>query len=48
MGKSRDTGNLVSTVNVFSDIANDRVGIGVNNPQYKLDVNGSKRMKLNY
>jgi hypothetical protein len=43
MGKSRDTGNLVSTVNVFSDIANDRVGIGVNNPQYKLDVNGSIR-----
>jgi hypothetical protein len=40
MGKSRDTGNLVSTTNVFSDIVNDRVGIGKNNPAYKLDVNG--------
>jgi hypothetical protein len=43
MGKSRDTGNLISSLNIFSDITNDRVGIGINNPQYKLDVSGSIR-----
>lgn len=43
MGKSRDTGNLISTLNIFSDITNDRVGIGINNPQHKLDVGGTIR-----
>lgn len=43
MGKSRDTGNLISTLNIFSDITNDRVGIGINNPQHKLDVGGAIR-----
>jgi hypothetical protein len=41
MGKSRDTGNLTSKTNVFSDVVNDRVGIGTTNPQYKLHVVGS-------
>ncbi len=40
MGRTRETGNLVSTSNVFSDIVNDRVGIGTITPQYELDVNG--------
>jgi hypothetical protein len=40
MGRTRETGNLVSTNNVFSDIVNDRVGIGTITPQYELDVNG--------
>jgi hypothetical protein len=40
MGRSRETGNLVSKTNVFSDIINDRVGISTITPQYKLDVNG--------
>jgi hypothetical protein len=40
MGKARDTANLVSDTNVFSDIVNERVGVGTNTPQYKLDVFG--------
>jgi hypothetical protein len=42
--KTRFTGNLVSDDNIFSDIANDRVGIGTTNPQAKLDVSGSLRV----
>ena len=41
MGKTRRTGDLVSENNIYVDIANDRVGIGTDNPQYKLDVKGS-------
>jgi hypothetical protein len=40
MGKSRDSANLVSQNNIFTDIANDRTGIGTTNPQYKLDILG--------
>lgn len=40
MGKTRDSANLVSDINIFVDIANDRVGVGKNNPATKLDVNG--------
>ncbi len=40
MGKARDTANLVADINVFSDITNDRVGIGSTVPTAKLDVNG--------
>lgn len=40
MGKSRDTANLVSDVNVFSNISNERVGIGTTNPSAKLQVAG--------
>lgn len=40
MGKSRDTANLVSDVNVFSNISNERVGIGTTNPSTKLQVAG--------
>lgn len=41
MGKTRDTSNLVSDLNVFSDITNDRIGVGLVNPATKLDVSGS-------
>ena len=40
MGKTRNSANLVSDNNLFIDIANDRVGVGTTNPQYKLDVTG--------
>ena len=40
MGKARDTGNLTSETNLFSDVVNDRVGIGTTNPTSKLWVNG--------
>jgi hypothetical protein len=40
MGKTRDSSNLVSNNNVFSNVVNNRVGVGTNNPQYKLDVSG--------
>ncbi len=40
MGKTRDTGNLVSINNIYADIGSDRVGIGSEIPNYKLDVNG--------
>jgi hypothetical protein len=38
--KTRFTGNLVSDDNIFSDIVNDRVGIGTTNPTSKLHVVG--------
>ena len=38
--KTRFTGNLVSDNNIFSDIVNDRVGIGTTNPTSKLQVVG--------
>jgi hypothetical protein len=41
MGKSRDTGNLTSKTNLFSDVVNDRVGIGTINPTEKLNVIGN-------
>jgi hypothetical protein len=41
MGKSRETGNLVSINNISADIVNDRVGIGIPIPTSKLDVNGN-------
>jgi hypothetical protein len=37
---SRRSANLVSNVNIFSDIDNNRIGIGTTNPQYTLDVYG--------
>lgn len=40
MGKSRDTGNLVSANNISIDIVNDRIGIGSAIPTSKLDVSG--------
>ena len=40
MGKSRDTGNLTSKTNLFSDIANNRVGVGSSTPTVKLDILG--------
>ena len=39
--KTRFTGNLVSDNNIFSDIVNDRVGIGTTVPSAKLDVAGN-------
>jgi hypothetical protein len=39
--KTRFTGNLVSDNNIFSDVTNDRVGIGTTVPSAKLDVSGS-------
>lgn len=39
--KSRYTANLVSDNNIFSDIVNDRVGIGTTNPASKLHVVGN-------
>jgi hypothetical protein len=41
MGKSRQTGNLVSENNITVNISNDRIGIGLTNPETKLDVSGS-------
>ena len=41
MGKSRDTGNLVSANNISVDIVNDRIGIGTTNPQESLEVQGN-------
>jgi len=40
MGKTRQTGNLVSGNILFSDITNDRIGIGTTNPGSTLDVRG--------
>ena len=40
MDKTRQSANLVSENNIFSDITNNRVGIGTTNPQYTLDVRG--------
>lgn len=51
MGKSRDTGNLVSVDNISVDIVNDRIGVGSATPAYKLDVlgdiNSSSDVKIN-
>jgi len=44
MGKSRQTGNLVSHNNIFVDISNDRVGIGTTNPSQTLHVQGNARV----
>jgi hypothetical protein len=44
MGKSRSAGNLVSENLIFTDISNDRVGIGSTLPSTKLDVNGDVRV----
>lgn len=38
--KTRFTGNLVSNNNIFSDINNNRVGIGSTIPTEKFQVNG--------
>lgn len=43
MGKTRDSANLVSDTNIFSDISSDSVGIGISTPTAKLDVNGTVR-----
>ena len=47
MGKSRDTGNLVSANNISVDIVNDRIGIGSAIPTSKLDVIGSSYVSGN-
>ena len=41
MGRTREAADLVSENNIYVDIANDRVGVGKNNPATKLDVNGT-------
>ena len=38
--KTRDTGNLVASNNIFVDVTNDRVGIGSTQPRTNLDVVG--------
>ena len=38
--KTRDTGNLVASNNIFVDVTNDRVGIGSTQPKTDLDVVG--------
>lgn len=38
--KTRDTGNLVASNNIFVDVTNDRVGIGSTQPRSDLDVVG--------
>jgi hypothetical protein len=43
MGKTRESANLVSFGNVFSDITNQRIGIGINTPQEVLHVDGNVR-----
>jgi hypothetical protein len=40
MGKTRETANLSSENNIYVDIINDRVGIGITNPSSKLTVEG--------
>ena len=47
MGKTRDSANLVSDNNIFVDISNDRVGIGITIPGYDLDVSGSINLSGN-
>lgn len=41
MGKTRRTADLVSENNIYVDITNDRIGIGTDVPQHKLDVAGT-------
>lgn len=43
MRKTRDTGNLVSSNNIFVNIVNDNVGIGTTLPTEKLDIAGNIR-----
>lgn len=40
MGKTRQSGNLVSNNNIFVRTSNNSVGIGTTNAQYTLDVRG--------
>tara|TARA_R100000005_G_C4835306_1_gene109571 strand:- start:133 stop:456 length:324 start_codon:yes stop_codon:yes gene_type:complete len=40
MGKTRSTGDLVSSNLITTDISNDRIGIGSGTPSSKLDVLG--------
>lgn len=40
MGKTRDSANFVSDNNIFTDISNDRTGIGTITPSSKLSVAG--------
>jgi hypothetical protein len=40
MDKTRQSANLVSENNIFSDITNNKIGIGTTDPQYTLDVLG--------
>ena len=47
MGYPRRTADLVTENNIFVDIANDRVGIGTDLPQYKLDVKGNAAISGN-
>ena len=47
MGYPRRTADLVTENNIFVDIANDRVGIGTDLPQYKLDVKGNASISGN-
>lgn len=40
MGKTRQSANLVSKGNIFSDVTHSRVGIQSSSPTSALDVNG--------
>jgi hypothetical protein len=41
MGKTRESANLTSSNNIFSDITNSRVGIAITNPSERLHVSGN-------
>ncbi len=45
LGTANITGNIVAFANVL--IPNNNLGIGINNPQFKLDVNGSANISGN-
>ena len=45
MGKTRQSANLVSKGNIFSDVAHSRVGIQSSSPTSALDVNGEIKEK---
>jgi hypothetical protein len=47
MGYPRRTADLVSQNNIFVDIANDRIGIGTDQPTVKLDVVGDAAVSGN-